>query len=591
MRKGRFFLLTLLLFISALSFKSQEHLEDTLLNVSYDKMVGDLPKYENFYLSLIPVYEAENKPLSKAKAFEKLSIIYHLNNDFEKSIYYGTEAANLYELEGEIGLQAAALGSLGFSLKSFDFEQGKKYMLESIKIAEIVNDSSILSPLYNNYGLFKKDQNQYDSAIYYYLKSLNIDQARNDSVGLPYVFDHIGEIYLLEEKYNEAFTLFSRSYEIRLIRNDVYGIVDSELYLGDLYFGKGDYNQAKKYYESARKKSRENNILILYKYTLGQLSEIAKAENDFKTAFIYSEELTKIKDSLLNDSRNKEIARLQVKFDTEKKERDLLASKLNLAKEEQKNTALSFANERRLIWLITISGIAFLIVVVVFFVIRNLRRKRAHDLKEFHLKELIAAEKAEKQMAEEKVRVSRELHDNIGARITFLITSMDNLTYRKIDDVSKQKLYDLADFGRNTMDDLRNTVWAMKMENGTVGDLVDRILGIKQFVNASFNVDLQVERNVRLTAIQLLNMYRIVQEATQNAVKYSSCTSINVKLELQYEQLVLSITDDGIGFNSGEIKMGNGLRNMKHRCEECGGEFELQSLPSSGTKIVCKLKS
>jgi len=45
MRKGRFFLLTLLLFISALSFKSQEHLEDTLLNVSYDKMVGDLPKY------------------------------------------------------------------------------------------------------------------------------------------------------------------------------------------------------------------------------------------------------------------------------------------------------------------------------------------------------------------------------------------------------------------------------------------------------------------------------------------------------------------------------------------------------------------
>lgn len=590
----------------------------------------------------INVFYCENQdPYSKAKQYEKKASSLIVSDRIDSAKQYVEKIEQLFKSEKDsIFYYKAKVLEGHMMVRGMKIEDGLLHLLEAAdyyKRKGLVNDyySTQNEIALADYFLFRKDKSveifkevlehesevdedvftrakhglgailfeytiarkpinkeKFSEAVRYIKEAaeLNIKAGNWDDVAINYGI--LSEAYIQTGQLDSAEYFIKES--IRIAHED--GNTEQEAFdlikLSNIYHRKKNYSESDRLIMEAEKIYTESNNKEKQAYVYQYMGKHYSERGEFEKAYEASLKMFKANRSIFDKKLAEGISEMEVKYDTEKKEKELLSSKLKLAQQEQKNTQLSLANEQRLIWLILIAGLSILIMIIVFFMIRNLRKKREHDLKEFHLKEQIAAEKAEKQIAEEKVRVSRELHDNIGSRITFLISSMDNLTYRKIDDDSKQKLIDLAEFGRSTMSDLRNTVWAMKMENGKVADLENRIVGLKQFLNTDFEVKTEVDRNMRLSAIQLLNMYRIVQEATQNAVKYSSCSSIEVKLDLDSDQnLILSIIDDGIGFNVEAIKYGNGLRNMKHRCEECGGEFSIKSDPNSGTSIVCTLLS
>ncbi len=80
-------------------------------------------------------------------------------------------------------------------------------------------------------------------------------------------------------------------------------------------------------------------------------------------------------------------------------------------------------------------------------------------------------------------------------------------------------------------------------------------------------------------------MYRIIQEAVHNALKYAEAKNIEVHISLKDEDLMLSISDDGKGFNQSEIPLGNGINNMKKRAGDLGGTFTINTDLKKGTKI------
>jgi len=453
--------------------------------------------------------------------------------------------------------------------------------------AEKWKDIVLLQSMYNNYGTLKKMEGNLDSAFYFYSKSLVITRERNDSIGIPYSLDKIGELRMLASSFSEADILFQESYNIRLLRNDTYGIIDSELYIGDLQFAMGDFQGAINYYLKAYEKCSKS-YFHLAKYALKQLAESYRLMNSFEKAFHYQIEHDELKDSLLNESKNSEIASLQIKFETEKKDRKIAEDAIEIYNQRTINAEKELENKQKTTQLIISLIFALLLVVVIFVIYTYQKQKRRHERVNYSLQTQLIKAENQKKIDGEKIRVSRELHDNIGAQLTFMISSIDNLSYGEKDTDSEKKLISISDFGRGTMKELRNTIWAMKNSDGDLDLLVIKIRELAHNIEIPVKVENNCEGQIKLSSIQLLNLFRVVQEFCQNTIKYADATCINIYFTYTNGQLKVSLKDDGHGFDIKKVKSGNGLKNMEFRCAENGGAFSIES-SDNGTIAECVL--
>src|SRR5690606_35919235 len=113
-----------------------------------------------------------------------------------------------------------------------------------------------------------------------------------------------------------------------------------------------------------------------------------------------------------------------------------------------------------------------LLLILVFAVYKYQSQKRKRAIGEIELKNQIKNAELEKKLVSEKLNISRELHDNIGSQLTFLISSLDNITYSEKSNALVPRLDALKNFSKDALTDLRSTIWAMKQEDGDLEKLV-----------------------------------------------------------------------------------------------------------------------
>ncbi len=86
-----------------------------------------------------------------------------------------------------------------------------------------------------------------------------------------------------------------------------------------------------------------------------------------------------------------------------------------------------------------------------------------------------------------------------------------------------------------------------------------------------------------------MNLYRIIQEAVNNAIKYAEATDVHIKLSQKNKMLETSISDNGKGFDIKNPNLGNGLTNMKKRAKDIEGDLDIISTIDNGTRIELHL--
>ncbi|MCU0432083.1 MAG: ATP-binding protein [Bacteroidia bacterium] len=194
----------------------------------------------------------------------------------------------------------------------------------------------------------------------------------------------------------------------------------------------------------------------------------------------------------------------------------------------------------------------------------------------------------------ERERISRDLHDNIGAQITYIVSTLDFLSFRleKQTPVENRRLiHELGQNARHTMDQLRETIWAMNQPALGIDEFVQKLRNFAQQAGSSGNMQMQVEHHaaglgIALAPAQVLHLYRIIQEAVNNAIKHANATQLDITLLAEAGKLVITISDNGCGFDPGQNRDGHyGLANMRTRAAEIGAGITLSSQPGSGTEI------
>lgn len=218
--------------------------------------------------------------------------------------------------------------------------------------------------------------------------------------------------------------------------------------------------------------------------------------------------------------------------------------------------------------------------------------------KEGALKDALRKIENQNKLQEQRLRISSDFYDMIGAQLAFIISSIDNLKYGLdiTDHKFNEKLSSISDFASECIYELRDSMWAMHKSEITFEDLQSRLLNyvdkvdlFDDKVNFSFHVDSNVNVMRSFNMIQGLDIHRIIQEAIKNSLKHANATSINVNVEEFQEQIKFTSSDDGQGFNIHTVDKRNGLSNMQKRAKNINANLQIISNLSEGTKVVISI--
>ncbi len=525
--------------------------------------------------------------LGIADGYSQLGLVYSYQGKYEESTKSTIEAISIYENLNQKDKIAGYYAGLGYSMKYRDLKSALYYMQKGKAIAEANKMQVVLKDIYNNYGVLKEINKELDSALFYYDRSFQIKQKLNDTIGIPYSWSNMAGVYGLQENFSKSREYFNKSLQQRLQWADSLGIAENYTQLGEVFMAENKWNDAIPLMHKSLPISLKKKYQNLTQYNYKMLSDIYKKLNNTDSALYYFEQYSTVKDSVHSIKVQESIAALNIEFETKKKQNEILKQRAQLAEKDlevrRKNTLL-FGS----------LGLALILGLLGYLFYNQQKLKNRQLQKEGELKAALSQIETQNKLQEQRLRISRDLHDNIGAQLTFIISSIDNLKYGFTDISEKlgNKLTSISNFTSQTIYELRDTIWAMNKENITFEDLQARIANfIEHAKNASettefsFQIDKDVDEAQVFSSVEGMNIYRIIQEAVNNALKYASADEIEVNISKEEKQYHINVTDNGKGFDTNTIEMGNGINNMKKRAREIGGTIKIKS-SKKGTVIL-----
>lgn len=226
-------------------------------------------------------------------------------------------------------------------------------------------------------------------------------------------------------------------------------------------------------------------------------------------------------------------------------------------------------------------------------------KKKNENLRE-KLKKIEAENKLyKKELKESSViqrwKIGKYLHDNLAQQLTSAKISISLLKEELASEDMKtacEEIKDIINESIREVRDLSHDIIPMDVEKSGAGDAFEYL---QKRVERRHDVNCKLEADKTLGKINrrevATNLYHIAEEAIKNAIVHGEAENIKIVLTERDEQLYLQIQDDGIGFDSADLKKGRGILIMKHRSEEMGGNLRIQDSEENEftTCVTCSL--
>lgn len=604
---------------------------DTLTRFYYKKTVEayyGLEQYDKSLLSSRKVYNLAQEvkdTLNMARALYNTADSYYAKANNDSAFYYYSQAEKLYDnlddtgTLGEIILyKAYVYYNMGeYALCESEAFKALKFLINEDKTTHIYNCYNLIATslegqennseaikyfqlalmqldkfnqeeftpsdinlyrasCYNNMGLVYEKMQKYDEAIKLYNEALQYNRIRQDSPALyAKLLNNLAYVKFKSGNHSQLPQLFFKSLSIRDSLQNASGIIASKIHLGEYYLYMKDTATAIDYfkdsYTQADKIDSHTDILKTLKF----LSEVDK-----NNAAFYSNRYIKVNDSLQEVAKKTRNKFARIEYETDK----LQGEKEELVKRNS--------------FIIGVSAIVLLFIGAIFIIYYlNSRNKKLLLIQEQQkaneeIYQLMFKQQSKVQMAreEEKTRIAMELHDGILNNIYAVRLNLEFIN-KKADEESVAKrreyikeLQKVESEIRGVSHDLsRNVVFKDK----NFKDLLESaIVSQKNTFDTTFeaNVDASVDWD-RMSNVQKVNIYRIIQECLQNINKYAQAKHARVDVKAEKNNIHVVITDDGIGFDADKVKGGIGLKNLRKRTSLLNGKINIDSATGEGSRI------
>jgi PAS domain S-box-containing protein len=212
-------------------------------------------------------------------------------------------------------------------------------------------------------------------------------------------------------------------------------------------------------------------------------------------------------------------------------------------------------------------------------------------LENIRLRERIAAA----AVVGERRRLARDLHDSVTQSLHGLVLTTDNaraLMQRRRFDHLEPLMVQLSDAARQALKEMRLLLYELRLQPIAGLDLVEQIEMRLDAVERRAGIDAQLVADVSARPPQAwtAELYPIIMEALNNALKHARATAVRVALSGDADHLALEIADNGVGFDLALTPAGGmGLTSMAERAERIGGSLSIETAPGHGTHVRLQL--
>ena len=208
---------------------------------------------------------------------------------------------------------------------------------------------------------------------------------------------------------------------------------------------------------------------------------------------------------------------------------------------------------------------------------------------------------ARRQIELERVRtrIATDLHDDIGASLSkiAILSDLAEQEAALAQSAVAGSFGQIADTSRDALDSMSDIVWAVNPQRDHLSDLTQRMRRFAEDLLDARDIDFTFrapvdEKDIRLGADLRREVYLIFKECVNNLVKHSGCTRAEIEFRIERQWLVISVVDDGSGFDPAATNAGmggHGLAGMQRRAQALGGSFEIDSQQNKGTRVTLKV--
>jgi len=522
--------------------------------------------------------------IALADLYKMYGVMLYFGGDHQKALQYYLKSLYFFKAKKDLKGCAGVYNEMGtLYKKSNRLNESQEMFYNSYQLSLQIRDTACMASALNNGGIVFEMRNDLDAALKAYNTALKLYVQISDSIGQSYCFENIGGVYLMQKNFEMAEQFLLKSLAFRIAKKMNQPIAFSYLYLGDLYQQKNDFSKALGMYEKAANLSEILQYPDLQQRAYYALSETNKQVGAYEKALVYYTKATTIKDSLFNAMRSQQLTEIQTKYEVENKVQENILLKQKLELEGQR------ASNRNLILLIFLISLFLLVIGGLFYY-----KRRQNEL------ELQTFAKIQNAEQEQRLRISHDLHDHVGAQLSYVVSNLDiaNAEFGK-QHYDMKRLMSVTEMSKQAILTLRETVWALSNEAISMEAFSDKFKAyVQKMSEFSTDTDItiidEIENNETLPPNVALHLFRICQEAFSNALKHSQASKISIvfsnskALFFQYK-----IRDNGIGFDTEEAsKKGHyGLQNMQHRAAEIGANYTLHTSVQSGTEILISIQT
>lgn len=329
----------------------------------------------------------------------------------------------------------------------------------------------------------------------------------------------------------------------------------------------------------ARQYKLDSKLPILYE----ALAENYRSAGKYEQYGQAMQHLVALKDSLYEKNSAEALAALQAQYNLEKVQNTVITQQLDITRKD-------YAISRKNYQLFGAAAITLFVLLASFFTFKNYRRRQAlktqlllQDEKNRAALDVVEARETERK------RIAADLHDNLGAYAASIASNIDNLKSSQPGLATVPALGDLRSNAQEMVSQLNDTIWVMKKDALALTAISDRLkIFIQRIASAypaiSLDVLEDISRDHLLPPSQAFHLFRILQEAVNNALRHSGGNNVTVVI-FGDSSWSVTVTDNGRGLDDESPSTGNGLANMKSRAEESGWELSWNQLKSGGTVV------
>lgn len=560
-------------------------------------------KFANKNINNLYLKTKDSTLLAKKLHFKALENKILLNID---SAYYYYKSINISKkIKDSLAIGRRLLNVALLQRDAKDYLGSEISLIKSLKYLEPKQSNLYLERVYNVLGLVSQELNQKKEALFYYNKALIYNEINKNDIGYLYLINNLGLLYQNSSQHKKAIPYFLKGLAFDNIKEKysiqyaylLENLAASNFLLSNKKNILKQYNEALKIYEKTNSLSdasfthinisdyykdlnqtkkalfHSNQALKYAKQThnnkkwleaLENLSELTKGEQSKKYLLQY----IKLNDSLFDKERLLKNQFAKIRYETDKKEKENVVLK---SENEKKQVEIVYHKQQQTIgWLAAASGLLLFGVSILFFFFRRKKLLYRAQL------ERIAAREHERQ------QIAKSLHDEVAGDLRLL--------HQKLE---KSNLLEEAKKLDAVKENVRNLSHQLSSISFDKVSFRDQIINL---VSDYFELDFRI----KVSGLQEYNwitindsikrlLYLSTRESIQNCKKHAKASKIVIDFAIQKNYVLLSITDNGIGFDANISKKGIGLQNLQERVEELSGSLDIKSEVGNGTKTSIQI--